>query len=410
MQVPVPLDNLQAIVSPATNEPVANPAAVIAQSLRQPVAGPSLQKLAVEHRSAAIVADDNTRQTPTDLIIPPLLDALNAAGIHDESVKIVISLGTHRPMTPAEVLSKFGENVVGRVEVINHDWQNSHALVDVGTTPEGGQIELNRHVADADLVIGVGSIVPHHTCGFSGGSKIIAPGVASGATIGHMHLLSATTRLHYLGTIENVVRAEMDAIGEMAGLRFVVNTILNQQGKVVDVVAGAPKEALLAGAKRSRNVWEVPAPAAMDIVVASSHPCDLDFWQAHKALYPSVMVGRAGGVIVLVTPCPESISPTHPVLWDLAPLSPDETQAAVQAGNVDDLPAAALALTWAKVRKHAAIFLVSDGLDESSAEALGFQKFPDVDHALAAAFDRMGAQARVAILTHAPDTLPRMND
>ena len=402
----VPADNLLGVYSPLAAPVAPDSAAEIARALAAPIEAPTLVEFARGRRSVVIVADDNTRPTPTDVIVPLLLAALNAAGVPDDAIRAVIALGTHRPMTPDEIERKFGPEVVRRVPVDNHEAFDPAALVDLGATPSGVPVFVNRTVMEADLVIGVGSIVPHHIPGYSGGAKIIQPGVCGERTTGEVHLLSVRREGSLLGVVENPVRAEMEAIAERAGLRAILNTVLDTQGRLVGAVYGEPRAAFRQGVAMSRTVYGVPVPARAEIVVAGSHPCDIEFWQAHKTLYAAELVVRRGGTIIIVTPCPEGVAVTHPDMVHFAGQPMDAIDAAIRAGEIHDLTAGALALAWANTRRRAHVCLVSDGIADADARALGFEPYPDVQSAVDAAIARHGSAARVAVLPHAPDTLP----
>ena len=402
----VPADNLLGVYSPQAVPVVPDPAAEVARALAAPIGAPTLVELARGRRSVVIVADDNTRPTPTDVIVPLLLAALNAAGVPDDAIRVVIALGTHRPMTPEEIGYKFGAEVVRRVPVDNHEAFDSASLVDLGATPSGVPVFVNRTVMEADLVIGVGSIVPHHIPGYSGGAKIIQPGVCGEVTTGEVHLLSVRREGSLLGVVENRVRAEMEAIAERAGLRAILNTVLDTQGRLVGAVYGEPRAAFRQGVAMSRTVYGVPVPAQAEIVVAGSHPCDIEFWQAHKTLYAAELVARRGGTIIIVAPCPEGVAMTHPDMVHFAGQPMDAIDTAIRAGEIHDLTAGALALAWANTRRRADVCLVSDGIADADARALGFTPYPDVQSAVDTAIARHGPVSRVAVLPHAPDTLP----
>lgn len=378
----------------------------VERALQAPIDALPLHALARGAQRVVIVADDNTRPTPTDRILPVLLDALNAGGVQDGQITVLIALGTHRPMTAAEIAHKFGPAVTSRVAVVNHDAFDPAQLVDLGVTPGGVSVQVNRLVVEADLVLGVGSIVPHHIPGFSGGAKIIQPGVCGERTTGEVHLLSVRRERSLLGVLENQVRTEMEAIAERAGLRAVLNTVLDSQGRVVGAVYGAPRSAFRAGAALSQRVYGVKVEGPTDIVVASSHPCDSEFWQAHKTLYAAELCVREGGTIIVVTPCPEGVSATHPELVHFAGRSADEIDAAIRRGEIPDLTAGALALAWAITRRRAQVSLVSGGIAADDARALGFTPYATLTEALAAATERHGAESTVSVLPFAPDTLP----
>ena len=164
----------------------------VIRALERPIGSGPLREIVKGAGKVVIVADDNTRLTPTDRILPVLLDEMNAAGVKDSQITVIIALGTHRFMTPQEILEKFGAEVVRRVAVKNHDYKNPAGLVDLGTTPNGTHVTVNREAYEADFKIGVGSIVPHHIPGYAGGAKIVQPGICGERTTAETHLLSVS--------------------------------------------------------------------------------------------------------------------------------------------------------------------------------------------------------------------------
>jgi nickel-dependent lactate racemase len=155
--VSIPADNLLGVFSPRDVPAVADARAEAARALAAPIGTKPLRELAKGAKKVVIVADDNTRLTPTDKIIPVLLDELNAAGVADGQITVVIALGTHRFMTDAEILAKFGSETVRRVRVENHDYKNPAKLVELGTTANGTYVAVNREAYEADFKLGVGS-------------------------------------------------------------------------------------------------------------------------------------------------------------------------------------------------------------------------------------------------------------
>lgn len=406
VKVITPARNLLAVVSPNPIAPCPDPLREIKRALWHPIGATSLTQAVSGARSVIIAADDLTRRTPVHLIIPLLLDELNTAGINDGQIKVLIALGTHRPMSQTEIQERFGNQVLGRVEVLNNSWQDPVNMIDLGVTSNGTSIQISRPAVEADFVIGLGSILPHHIPGFSAGAKIVQPGLSGEATTGATHYLSTRANRSYLGVVENPVRAEMETIAERIGLKAILNTVLDQGGRLVRAFFGHPQAAHRAGAALAREVYGVPLPGKADIVVASSHPCDLEFWQAHKSLYPADMALRAGGTIILVTPCPEGVSVTHQDMLDYTAQDADTITGAIENGAIRDLVSGALALAWAKIRRRAAISLVSEGISDQEARALAFTPFPSLDQALEAALHRHGPEAKITVMTHAPETLP----
>jgi lactate racemase len=402
----LPRKNLLALVSPNPLRGSADAAVEVRRALENPIGAPPLREAARGAKKILIVADDLTRQTPVDVLIPMLLDELNAAGVRDEQVSVLIGLGTHRAMTPAEIEARFGAGVLGRVRVENHAWWLPEALADLGQTPNGTPIQVNRLALESDFVIGLGSIVPHHIPGYSAGAKIIQPGITGAATTGATHFLSTRTRRSYLGMVENIVRTEMETIAERAGLKAILNVVLDIEGCVYRAVYGEPRQAFRAGAQAARAVYGVELPGQAEIVVANSCPCEIEFWQAHKSLYPADMAVRPGGRIIVTTPCPEGVSVTHGAMLEITALPAERIEAMLLRGEVADTASGALALAWAKIRARVRVSLVSPGIGPEDTRRLGFDYFPSVQDALAAAFAEQGAEARVSMLDHAPDTLP----
>ncbi|MFZ7102397.1 MAG: nickel-dependent lactate racemase [Peptococcaceae bacterium] len=410
LSVQVAEENLIGIYSPKDVRSVENVTAEVERALAEPIGAASLADLVRGKDKIVIVADDNTRLTPTDKIIPVLLNEMNKAGIEDGQITIVIALGTHRDMTKEEIITKFGEEVVKRVKVINHDFVHPEALVDLGTTPNGTPISINKIAYEADFKIGIGSIVPHHIPGFAGGAKIVQPGISGLATTGSTHLLSVQEKRSYLGVEDNPVRRELNQIARTIGMNVIFNTVLDRFGNVVRGFYGDLEEAFKQGVELSKEVYAVSVPEEADIVLASSHPCDLEFWQAHKTLYAADKAVKEKGIIIVVTPCPEGVSKVHGEMIEITRKSSQEVRDMVKQGEIKDLTGAALAIAWAQVKERETVYIVSDGITPEEGLKLGFTPFRTVADALQKAREIKGANAKVTILTHAPDTLPIINN
>jgi lactate racemase len=404
--IDIPEENLIGVYSPEDVPPVSDVRTEVQRALENPIGSKRLDELARGKKKVVIVADDNTRLTPTDMIVPPVLDALNAAGVPDSAITLIIALGTHRFMTDAEILKKYGPETVKRITIKNHTFKDFTSLVDLGTTENGTRIMINCEVYEADFAIGIGSIVPHHIPGFAGGAKIIQPGVSGEDTTAETHLLSVQAPCSWLGVQENPVRKELDIIARKVGLHTIFNTVLNRHGEVVEAFFGDVEAAFREGVKRSKKVFSVTIPKAADIVVSSSHPCDIEFWQAHKPLYPSDLAVKEKGIIIIVTPCYEGVAKTHGDMLDITRESSSRIREMVKMSEVKDKVAAALAIAWAQVKERETVFIVSEGIDKETAKNLGFIHFPSVQEALDEALIRKGAGAGITVLTHAADMLP----
>jgi nickel-dependent lactate racemase len=145
--------------------------------LNEPIGAPLLSDSLQAGSRVLILVDDNTRITPTHLILPLVIDQLFTAGIAQADIKLLVASGTHRPMTEAEKERKYGAAIVRDFPVIDHNWRDREQLTQLPTTCQGTEIYVNKLVLEADFVLGIGHIVPHRVAGFSGGCKIVQPGI-----------------------------------------------------------------------------------------------------------------------------------------------------------------------------------------------------------------------------------------
>lgn len=403
----VPSKNLAQVLSPLPSTPLAGLDAQICNALDHPIGQQPLENWVKPSDRVILVSDDNTRLTPTDRILVPLIERLNTIGVPDEHIGCIMALGTHRYMIEREMAAKVGRKIFSRIHVFNHNWRDASELADLGMSVQGTPILVNRHVVDADVVIGIGAIVPHHIPGYSGGSKIIQPGICGPQTTAQTHMLSCEGGGDsFLGIEENPVRCDMDDMADRVGLRTIFNVVMNTGGEVVGIFFGDVQSAFKAGVKLARRIYGVPYSETPDIVVANSHPCNLDFWQSHKAQYPAQRMVRPGGSIIICTPAPEGVSPVHRELLDFTAWPSTEIKAAYRRGELNNGVAAALAVAWAMVREKAQVIMVSPGISLEEKTRLGHIHAPDVPSALKIAFKKQGIEARVTILTHASDMLP----
>jgi len=403
----IPPENLAQVLRPAAPAPLADLGAAVESALDHPIGQPPLKSWVRTSDRVVLVCDDNTRLTPAERIIPPLLNRLNAAGVPDQHIACIMALGTHRYMTQAEMAAKVGPEVFSRIRVCNHQWRDPDMLVDLGVSDYGTPLEVNRTVVEADVVIGIGAIVPHHIAGFSGGSKIIQPGICGPKTTAETHMLSCRGGGDsFLGIEDNPVRRDMDDMAHKVGMHTVFNVVMDPAGKVIGIFFGRMRAAFHKGVKLARRIYGVKYMETPDIVLANSHPCDLDFWQAHKSQYPAQRMVKTGGSIIICTPAPEGVSPVHRELLGYAAWSSSRIKAAYQRGELKNGVATALAVAWAMVREKAKVIMYSPGISSRDKAKLGHIHAPDIAAALEEAFRQQGPAARVSVLTHAPDTLP----
>jgi len=379
--------------------------AEILRALAEPLGAPPLRELVKPGQKTVIVGDDGTRPTPTDRIVPPLLDELNAGGVTDDDIFLVIATGTHRSMSKNEIVAKYGRAVTDRVRVVNHDCMDQDNLVSCGRTRRGADIRVNEAVLDADVRVGVGNIVPHHPTGWSGGAKILLPGVADRRTTGQMHLLGATQQ--QLGKVLTPCRQEMEDFAGRVGLDFIVNTVLDRHGRLVRVVAGHFVEAHRRGVSCGQEVFGAPFSQKVDITISSTYPVDFDLFQADKGLFSAAISTRRGGEVILLSPCHEGVSPTHREAVDLAGLDDRALWQLVESGSEHDPLSIAEVMYFNSAKRLFAVTLVSEGISPAEAGKMGFRhlapsQLPDY---LQRRLDE-SPEASVGILRDSAEVLP----
>jgi nickel-dependent lactate racemase len=392
-------------LEPADAPAVADVRQEVWRALHAPLGSHPLRELVSAGERAVVIGDDGTRLTPTDQIVPLVLDELNAGGVPDREITLVIATGTHRPMAREEIAAKYGDGVTSRVQVINHDCRDEGNLVSCGTTRRGTEIWANRTVLEADVRVGVGNIVPHHPTGWSAGAKILLPGVAGERTTAQMHLLGATEQ--QLGKMDTPCREEMEDFARATGLDFIVNSVLNRRGELVRAVAGHFVAAHREGVRRAEGVYGVPFRQKADITLSSTYPIDFDLFQADKGLFSAAVCTAEGGEIILVSPCHEGVSPTHPEAVELGCLDDDALWEFAQCEDAQDPLSIAEVLYFSSVKRPFKVTLATEGISREAAHQMGFGHLEPEELAGTIA-ERLKAQPglTVGIVRHSAETLP----
>ncbi len=303
----IPSGNLCFNIRRNACEPPESESGEIVRALQYPVGTGRLRDIVSRSSQVVILVDDRTRMTPQRVILPYVLEELRAAGLSYHQIRLVIAQGTHRDMTVEEIRERFGDEVVSRVEIRNHNCFTN--LMDMGVTRRGTRILVNKDVMEADFRIAIGGVLPHHPAGWSGGAKMLLPGVAGKETVNAMHLLGANDS--QLGKIDSPCREEMEDFAREVGLHFIFNVILNENGTILRAESGhfidAHREIVAWGKKINGVTFREKA----DITISSSFPFDYDLTQADKGLFSAALATKPGGEIILLSPCYEGIAPTH---------------------------------------------------------------------------------------------------
>ncbi len=302
-QLPVSVAGDRIVPRPA--DPVDDEAAVVRDALRDPIGTAPLRDIVHPGERVAIVVNDITRLTRTDLILPPVIETLNAAGIPDRDIFIVFALGIHRQHTEDEQKLIVGEEIYSRIHCFDHISTDAN-LVEIGTTSFGNRVEINRQVWEADRIILTGEIIYHLIAGYSGGRKSLCPGVAGfhTTTFNHRMIFDPNCRAGKLDG--NPAHEDLLEACRMADPDFIVNVVLSPEGKLIRVVAGHYDLAHREGCRTVDQMLRVDLDESYDLVIASAggFPVDIDLRQAHKGLENACQALRTGGSILFYAECP----------------------------------------------------------------------------------------------------------
>ena len=302
----IPTRNFLGTIGPKEKRGVTDSRVEIVRALREPIGAEQLSEIAKSGDKVAIVVDDATRATPSYLMVPPLLDELNRAGVKDEDVTVIFGCGTHRVVEPDEMKKLVGEETLKRVKTLNHDY-NAKDQVYLGKTSFGTKVSVNKVFANADVKILTGDVDLHYYAGYGGGRKSVLPAVSSAQTIQHNHamLLHPKSRT---GVLEgNPVHEDMVEAAKLAKVDFILNIVTNSKLELVQAFAGDLDKAFYEGVKLVDEMYKVPIKRRADIVVVSpgGNPLDINLYQAYKGVDNALEAVKRGGVIVLVAECPE---------------------------------------------------------------------------------------------------------
>lgn len=401
-------DRLLELIRPAEITPAKDPALEVTNALASPIDGSTIEALAPRGKSIAIAVDDNTRTTPTHLLLAGLLAKLKEAGARKDGIKLFIALGTHRPMTESEMKEKYGPEIVEEYEFINHGFDDASQLKYVGDMVGDVPVWINKGFLESDLRIVTGNIIPHFNAGWAAGAKILLPGLAGEETVGRMHVHSALTTPNGLGMEDNPTRKLVDAYGERAKIHLLINSVITRHKEIVKVYVGHFIKAHRRGIEHAKDVYSVPIKGVADITVSSSYPADIEYWQGLKGLFSADLATKVGGGIVEATPCPEGVSVMHPQWIEYLQYGTEELKEMYRTGQIEDFVALGLALNVAHIREKHPICIISHGISDKNAEKMGFHKFDRVEDALKTLTRKYGSTSKINVLTHGGETYPHL--
>ncbi|MCS6952056.1 MAG: nickel-dependent lactate racemase [Bryobacteraceae bacterium] len=390
-------------------QPLPDPEGAVQEALDRPLASPSLTELARGKRTAAVAVCDITRPAPNRIVLPPLLERLHRAGIGPDGVTILIATGLHRAATAAEIEEILGPDTAARYHVANHDARNLSEHRFVGRTGSGTPVYIDERFLAADLHITLGFIEPHLMLGFSGGRKLIAPGLAARETIEVLHSSRFMRDPRAVeGSIEdNPLHHELLEIARMVRHDFIVDVALARNRRIAAVFAGHPVEAHQAGVAFVSSVLleRLEQPVDAVITTAAGYPLDLTFYQAIKGVTAASHIVKPGGRILLAAACDEGAGAAEFSRMLREFRSAHQFLEAIegQPVTIDQWQLEKLALV---VEKAQVLFYVP-GLAEEYYPSLWGTAYPSAPAAIEALTVGLPPQATIAVIPEGPYVLAK---
>jgi len=389
--------------------PLANPQAALEAALANPIGTAPLAELAKGKKDACIVICDITRPVPNQLLLPPILRTLEEAGIPREKITILIATGLHRPNEGDELVELVGAEVAKNYRCVNHHGKVREEHDFIGTTPRGVPAWIDSRYVRADLKITTGLIEPHLMAGYSGGRKLICPGIAGLDTVKVWHgpKFLEDPRAD-CGILEgNPVHEENTLIAKMAGCDFIVNVAIDGKRQVTWLGAGDMMDAWMEGVKFVEQVVRVGVREPLDIVVTScaGYPLDTTWYQAVKGLTGALPIVKRGGTIILAASLTEGVG--SPEFQEVLRDNPSLEQFIDRIQNTDYF----VMDQWqveelAKVRRRCKVKVVTQGLSAEVLRNCHVEPAESVEKAIAECLEEYGPDARIGVIPKGPYVLP----
>jgi nickel-dependent lactate racemase len=393
--------------------PLADAEAAIAQALEHPIGSARLSELACGRRNACILVCDITRPVPNRLILPPLLRTLESQGIARRDILLLIATGLHRPNERAELVEMLGPEIASNYRIENHHGKVLAEHDYLGESPNGVPIHLDSRYVRADLKITTGLIEPHLMAGYSGGRKVICPGIAALETVKVWH---GPRFLEHpradCGILDgNPVHTENTWIAQRAGCDFIVNVCLDEQRRITWVGAGDMIQAWEEGVRFVEQVVRVPVSEPAEVVVTScaGYPLDTTLYQAVKGLTGALPIVKQGGTIIMAASLTEGLG--SPEFQQLLADNPDlhvfkerilgKDYFVMDQWQLEEL---------AKVVAHCKVKVVSHGLPAETLRRCHVEPAATVEQAVTDSLAEYGPEARVAVIPKGPYVLPFVAD
>jgi nickel-dependent lactate racemase len=382
--------------------------AALRQAFLDPIASPPLRDLVKAEDRVGIVFCDITRPAPSHLMIPAILEEL--AHVPRENITLFNALGTHRPNTQEEMRGMLGDELVDNYRIVQNNAFDQATQVHLGTTKRGHEIWLNREFVESDAKILTGFIEPHLFAGFSGGGKMVMPGMAGQRTVlgNHDAGMIADPQATWGVTWGNPIWEEIREVALQVNPTLLLHVTLNRDKEITGIFAGDLDAAHAAGCAYVKKVAMVPVPQPFDVVITtnSGYPLDLNLYQSVKGMSAAAQVVHERGAIIIAADCWDGV-PEHGLYGQLlheadSPrallhtihtpgfLKQDQWQAQIQA----------------QIQIKADVYVHTDNLSHEQIQMALLKPSPCIEDTLNMLLDRYGPHARICVLPEGPQTIP----
>jgi len=404
--IDVPDRNLVDVLRMTGKPVIADPAGETRKALASPIGAEPLAELAKGKKTACIVICDITRPVPNTIIIPPIIEALESAGIKSGDITILIATGIHRPNEGAELVTLLGEDIPKKYRVVNHMSRDLDSHEYLGETPVyKAPMYVDKRYLAADIRITTGLIEPHLMAGFSGGRKLIVPGIAAFETLKVLHGAACMDfEKNTEGVIEgNTFHEEALYVARKARVDFIVNVTLNEQRRITGIFAGDLYEAHMKGIEFMRTQCTATVDEPVDAVITTSagYPLDLTFYQAIKGVTAAAGILKENGVLIIAAKLAEGIG------------SPEFTKLMLDTKAVEEFlanickPDYLVLDQWQfqkftqVLRKHE-VWMYSDSIDHETQKKLFVTPLASIGEGIEKIRERFGEHARIAVIPEGP--------
>src|SRR4051794_26332607 len=410
IDVSVPDNSDCSVIESREVTPLSDANAALQHALDHPLASAPIGDLAIGKKKVAIVVCDITRPAPNSLTLPPLLDRLHKSGISRDGITVLIATGLHRAATQVEVDQIVGPEVARSYRIISNDARASGQHRHLGTSSRGTPIHIHNDFVSADLRITLGFIEPHLMAGYSGGRKLVVPGVAAEPTIKAIHSpLFMREPLATEGSIEgNPLHKELLEIAGVARHDFILDVTLTRDRQISGIFAGDPVLAHSAGVRFIQESCLAYIEEPADLVVTSSagFPLDLTFYQSVKALTAAQHLIREGARILAIAECAEGVgSPEFAAsLKKILSFEAYLDEIARPPVEIDQWQVEKLAL----VALRSELFFYTPGVQSQDLGILKNRYFATLKEAVTAATADFSRGARILLVPEGPYTFAKV--